>query len=86
MKTAREWKEFYARERAELGQDGMSALLDRARPELEGILALAPKAITLHPVAQSREVWLRFRGLPFALVLVCGVATADSAASRTAGK
>src|SRR4029077_17774239 len=40
------------------------ALLDRARPALEEILALAPKAITLHPAAQSREVWLRFRGLP----------------------
>ncbi len=42
------------------------ALLDRARPALEAIVALAPQAITLHPVAQSREVWLRFRGLPFA--------------------
>jgi hypothetical protein len=27
---------------------------------------MAPKAVTAHPVAQSREVWLRFRGLPFA--------------------
>jgi hypothetical protein len=42
------------------------ALLDRALPALEAIVALAPEAITLHPVAQSREVWLRFRGLPFA--------------------
>jgi hypothetical protein len=42
------------------------ALLDRARPALEAILALSPKAVTLHPVAQSHEVWLRFRGLPFA--------------------
>lgn len=42
------------------------ALLDRARPALEDILALAPKGISMHPVAQSREVWLRFRGLPFA--------------------
>lgn len=42
------------------------ALLDRARSALEAILALAPQAITLHPAAQSREVWLRFRGLPFA--------------------
>jgi hypothetical protein len=41
-------------------------LLDRARPELEAILVLAPRAITLHPVTQSREVWLRFHGLPFA--------------------
>jgi hypothetical protein len=31
VKSAREWKEFYARERAELGERGMSALLDRAR-------------------------------------------------------
>jgi hypothetical protein len=42
------------------------ALLDRARPALEVIVALAPQAIMLHPAAQSREVWLRFRGLPFA--------------------
>jgi len=42
------------------------ALLDRARPALEAIVALAPNAITQHPVAQSREVWLRFRGLAFA--------------------
>lgn len=41
------------------------ALLDRARPALAEITALAPRAVTLHPVAQSREVWLRFRGLPF---------------------
>lgn len=42
------------------------ALLDRARPALAEIAALAPRAITMHPVTQSREVWLRFRGLPFA--------------------
>ncbi len=42
------------------------ALLDRARPALEPVIALAPQVITLHPVAPSREVWLRFRGLPFA--------------------
>jgi hypothetical protein len=42
------------------------ALLDRARPALEPIVALAPQGITLHPAAQSRQVWLRFRGLPFA--------------------
>jgi len=42
------------------------ALLDRARPALEAVIALAPKAITVHAVAQSREVWLRFRGLSFA--------------------
>jgi hypothetical protein len=42
------------------------ALLVKARPALDPILALAPKAITVHPVAQSGEVWLRFRGLSFA--------------------
>lgn len=42
------------------------ALLHQARPALQTIVALAPSAITLHPVAQAREVWLRFRGLPFA--------------------
>jgi hypothetical protein len=42
------------------------ALLHRARPELEIIAAAAPEAITLHPTTQAREVWLRFRGLPFA--------------------
>ena len=31
MKSAREWKEFYARERVELGEAGLIALLDRAR-------------------------------------------------------
>jgi len=41
-------------------------LLNQARPALAAIIALAPQAITLHPTAQSREVWLRFRGLPFA--------------------
>jgi hypothetical protein len=33
---------------------------------LDAIISLAPQAVTLHPAAQSREVWLRFRGLPFA--------------------
>jgi hypothetical protein len=41
-------------------------LLARARPELESFVALAPQAITLHPSLASREVFLRFRGLPFA--------------------
>jgi hypothetical protein len=41
-------------------------LLFQARPALDSILSLAPQAVTLHPMAQSREVWLRFRGLPFA--------------------
>jgi hypothetical protein len=42
------------------------ALLHRARPEMEAVIAVAPQAITVHPAAQTREVWLRFRGLPFA--------------------
>jgi hypothetical protein len=42
------------------------SLLQRAQPALESIIALAPKAIRLHPSTQGREVWLRFRGLPFA--------------------
>lgn len=42
------------------------SLLRRARPALESIIALVPNAISLHPSTQGREVWLRFRGLPFA--------------------
>ncbi len=42
------------------------SLRNQARPALDAIVALAPQAVTLHPAAQSREVWLRFRGLPFA--------------------
>ena len=40
-----------------------AALLDRARPMLSPIVALAPRSITLHP-AQGRVIVLRFRGLP----------------------
>lgn len=42
------------------------ALLDLSRSSLEPIRALAPRAVTVHPVAQSGEVLLRFRGLAFA--------------------
>jgi len=42
------------------------ALVEPVRSMLQPILALAPKAIDAHPVPQSREVSLRFRGLPFA--------------------
>jgi hypothetical protein len=42
------------------------SLLDQASGDLDPIIALAPRAITAHPQAQSREVWLRFRGLAFA--------------------
>lgn len=41
-------------------------LLDRARSALGPIIALAPKAISIHPVVPSRTVALSFRGLPFA--------------------
>jgi hypothetical protein len=42
------------------------ALLDQSRPAFDDINAPASPAVTLHRAAQSREVWLRFRGLPFA--------------------
>ncbi len=42
------------------------SLVAQARPALEAILASAPSAITVHPLAELREVWLRFRGLAFA--------------------
>jgi hypothetical protein len=42
------------------------SLLDRARPALQPIMALAPRAISLHPYVASGEVWLRFRGLAIA--------------------
>lgn len=42
------------------------ALLDRAREAIFPVVELAPRAIALHSVVASREVWLRFRGLPFA--------------------
>lgn len=41
-------------------------LLRQARSALEPLIAMAPKAIAVHPAAPTREVWLRFRGLPFA--------------------
>lgn len=42
------------------------ALLDRSRAALDPVMALSPRTVTLHPAAQSREVFLRFRGLAFA--------------------
>jgi hypothetical protein len=42
------------------------SLLDRARPALQSIVELAPRAICLHPLVASAEVWLRFRGLAIA--------------------
>lgn len=41
-------------------------LLRQARSALEPIIAMAPKAIAVHPAVQTGEVWLRFQGLPFA--------------------
>lgn len=42
------------------------ALLDHSRSAIAPVVALSARAITVHPVAQSREVLLRFRGLAFA--------------------
>ena len=42
------------------------ALLERAKSGLGSIVALSPQAIAVHVSVQSREVWLRFRGLVFA--------------------
>ncbi|HEY6946467.1 MAG TPA: hypothetical protein VI431_15110 [Candidatus Acidoferrum sp.] len=42
------------------------SLLQRARQALNSIIDTEPKSISLHPAVQTREVWLRFRGLPFA--------------------
>jgi hypothetical protein len=42
-------------------------LLDAARPALEPIIAIAPRAITLHPSVPAKEVCLRFRGLAIAV-------------------
>lgn len=41
-------------------------LLDRARPALDPILSLATQTITLQAAVPTNEVWLRFRGIPFA--------------------
>ena len=42
------------------------SLLNRAKPALAWILAAEPKSVRLHPVVQTKEVYVRFRGLPFA--------------------
>ena len=42
------------------------SLLDRARPELNSVVSLAPSQITLHPSVPQRQIVLRFRGLSFA--------------------
>jgi hypothetical protein len=42
------------------------SLLDRAKAALDPIVAMAPNGVTVHPAVQSRQVWLRFRGLAFA--------------------
>ena len=41
-------------------------LLDRARPALDPVMAIAPQAISVHPDVSEHAVWLRFRGLPVA--------------------
>ncbi|HWW18358.1 MAG TPA: hypothetical protein VNY81_07060 [Candidatus Saccharimonadales bacterium] len=47
-------------------QRDTQSLLDRAREALQSIVDLAPRAISLHPLVVSGEVWLRFRGLAIA--------------------
>jgi len=42
------------------------ALLESSAEELDSIIAMAPRAITLHPDPQNSEITLRFRGLAFA--------------------
>ncbi len=42
------------------------SLLDRAKADIDPIVALFPQAISVHPVVEAGEVWLRFRGLAFA--------------------
>ena len=42
------------------------SLVAQARKELDAVVSIAPQAITLHPCLASREVFLRFRGFPFA--------------------
>ncbi len=42
------------------------SLLQRARQALDCIIAAEPNSISLHPAVQTKEVWLRFRGLRFA--------------------
>lgn len=38
------------------------SLVAQALPALEAILAMAPAALALHPLVETREMWLRFRG------------------------
>jgi len=42
------------------------ALINRARSALDPIVALAPQAVSVHAVVPTREVFLHYRGLPFA--------------------
>jgi hypothetical protein len=42
------------------------SLVAQARKDLDSVVSIAPQAITLHPCLASREVFLRFRGFPFA--------------------
>ncbi len=42
------------------------SLVAQAMPHLEPWIAKCPAAISVHPLAEARQVWLRFRGLAFA--------------------
>jgi hypothetical protein len=56
VKSAREWKEYYALERGELGEAGLLALLDKAAAsELAGLPAGASKTALVFPHARLAE-------------------------------
>jgi hypothetical protein len=58
------------------------SLLERGASALGRIIALAPRAITVHPSMSSGEVWLRFRGLAIAKCLPGGSRVALSSGYR----
>jgi hypothetical protein len=57
---------FANREHWLVANRARQVLLDSAASELDPIVALAPKAIALHPDPHNSEIILRFRGLAFA--------------------
>jgi len=57
---------FVNRENWLVANRARQVLLDSAAGEIDPIVAIAPKAIELHPDPHNSEIILRFRGLPFA--------------------
>lgn len=57
---------FANRENWLVANRARQVLLDSAAAELDPIVAVAPKAIALHPDPHNSEIILRFRGLAFA--------------------